>query len=240
MVNQNICRSPPFPQLTWSGQILQTWLVNGEQKKFARNVETNPTFFVVNFCTSQSCCRISFQGKSTKWSYFFRVTKIRLIFRNLLMWSKEVRRYFMLSIFKLVSRVYRCMMLILSGRGGGSWKFAQIYVSQPANAFKKLANCINQKIKLKQSYFKRYAKNDFEPFSSQICDIEKSATSKSATVHVMIQQQFIPMQNVTFECTPNWDSELAYLCIVDFLYVLVMNYYWIHSVTKLFQALPYS
>jgi hypothetical protein len=50
------------------------------------------------------------------------------------------------------------------------------YVSQPPDTFKKVSNCVNYKIKRKQSNFERNAKKifGFEHFSLQIRDIEKN------------------------------------------------------------------
>ena len=50
-----------------------------------------------------------------------------------------------------------------------------LYVSQPLDATKNVAQPINYKIKLKQSGFKWYAENllGFERFLSKIRDIEK-------------------------------------------------------------------
>ena len=50
--------------------------------------------------------------------------------------------------------------------------------SQPPDTFEKIANCVNNKIKLKQSNFERNAKTilGFEHLSSRIRDIEKIAT----------------------------------------------------------------
>jgi hypothetical protein len=50
------------------------------------------------------------------------------------------------------------------------------YVSQLPDTFKKVANCVNYKIKLKQSNFERNAKKilGFEHFASQIREIEKN------------------------------------------------------------------
>jgi ABC-type transport system involved in Fe-S cluster assembly fused permease/ATPase subunit len=51
-----------------------------------------------------------------------------------------------------------------------------VFLNLHTDTFKKVANCVNYKTKLKQSNFERNAKNisGFEHFSSQICDIEKS------------------------------------------------------------------
>ena len=48
-------------------------------------------------------------------------------------------------------------------------------VSQPPDTFKKVANCVNYKIKLKQSNFERNAKKilGFEHFSSRIARLKK-------------------------------------------------------------------
>ena len=53
-------------------------------------------------------------------------------------------------------------------------------VSQPPDTFRKVANCVNYNIKLKQSNFERNAKNilGFEHFASQICDTEKNCLLK--------------------------------------------------------------
>ena len=50
------------------------------------------------------------------------------------------------------------------------------FVSQPSDTTKNAANCINKRIKLKQSNFERNAKKilGFERFLSQIRDIEKN------------------------------------------------------------------
>ena len=53
------------------------------------------------------------------------------------------------------------------------------HVSQPLHAYKKVVNCMNYKIKQKQSDFERNAKKilSFEHFSSKIRDIEKKNSS---------------------------------------------------------------
>ena len=56
-------------------------------------------------------------------------------------------------------------------------------VSQPPDTFKKVANCANYKIKLKQSNFERNAKKilGIEHFSLQIRDIENKSNKKKST-----------------------------------------------------------
>ena len=58
------------------------------------------------------------------------------------------------------------------------------YVSQPLDATKNVAQSINNKIKQKQSEFKRYAKKilGFERFLLKICDIEKKLPLKGILI----------------------------------------------------------
>ena len=67
------------------------------------------------------------------------------------------------------------------------------YVSQPADAFKKVANCINYRIKLKQSNFESNAKKilGFEHFSLQIRDIEKNCLLILKIMNYIIFQQYL-------------------------------------------------
>jgi hypothetical protein len=58
-----------------------------------------------------------------------------------------------------------------------NWHYLTIIcVSQPPDTFTKVANCVNYKIKIKQSDFERNAKKilGFEHFPSQMRDIEKN------------------------------------------------------------------
>ena len=69
-----------------------------------------------------------------------------------------------------------------------------LFVSQPSNATKNVAQSINYKVKLKQSEFKWYAKKilGFEHLLSKIRDIEKNCL-----LRILVVDNYLPFRSRT-------------------------------------------